>query len=158
MLLILSMSLLASPLLTMADDELERPSTRIIEPQGKTITQDGVEYRAFTVEEFRALKHLFTDYHLLWDYSLSLENDITSMEREIELWKSRMSAWEDETKRQIAYSQQLSSLFDKEHNLRLKLEKRNDALGWVPWALVVVESVAIGVFGVYAGSRLAASD
>jgi hypothetical protein len=135
--------------LTTADDKPQRPEAQRIEPPGKTIVHDGVEYRAYSLDEYKELKHLFVDYHSLWDYSLSIEDDVISMAEEIELWQFRVDGWKEESERQANYAKQLSSLFDKEHDLRLKLEKRNDMLGWVPWALVVVESVAIGVAGAY---------
>ncbi len=159
MLLMISMTwtlLCATPAAT--DDSPTRPDTHRREPMGRSITQDGVEYKAYTLAEYKQLGHLILDYHLLWDYSLSLELDISSYERETVQWEFRMNTWKEATEAQRARGDILSKMFDEEHELRLGLEKQHKAFGWVPWALVVVESIAIGVLGVYSGAKLAAID
>lgn len=123
---------------------------------GRTITHEGVEYKAYTLQEYKQLAHLILDYHLLWSYSLSLEAEIESWKREKIDWKLRVETWKEAAEVQRSRGDQLSELFDAEHALRLKLEKNQRALGWVPWALVVVESVAIGILGVYSGAQMAA--
>jgi len=134
--------------MTIADDKPQRPSEHFIEPKGITIVHNGVEYRAYTLEEFKEVKHIFVDYHLLFKYSLSLESDIESFKNEIKLWNLRVINWEDETKRQIKYSEQFSNLFDEEHKLRIRIEKSQRFSNWFSWALVAVEAVALSVVGV----------
>ena len=95
------------------------------------------------------------DYHTLWDYSLNLELEIASFERDAITWQLRVDVWKESAESQRARGDMLSKMFDEEHELRLKIETRQRMFGWVPWALVVVESIAIGILGVYSGARLA---
>ena len=141
-----------------ADDKPERPSTHRFEPIGRTIIHEGVEYKAYTLEEYKRLGHLILDYHLLWTYALSLESEIESWKREKVDWKIRVETWKEAAEVQRARGDQLSEVFDAEHALRLRTEKQQRALGWVPWALVVVESIAIGILGVYSGAQMAATN
>lgn len=141
-----------------ADDRLERPNAHRVEPIGRTITHEGVEYKAYTLQEYKQLAHLILDYHLLWSYSLSLELEIESWKREKTDWKLRVETWKEAAEVQKSRGDQLSKLFDAEHALRLKIEKSHRTLGWIPWALVVVESVAIGVLGVYSGAQMASTN
>jgi len=141
-----------------ADDKPERPSAHRFEPIGQTIVHEGVEYKAYTLEEYKRLAHLILDYHLLWTYSLSLELEIESWKREKKDWQLRVETWKESAEVQKARGDQLSETFDAEHALRLRIEKQQRTLGWVPWALVVVESIAIGILGVYSGAQMAATN
>lgn len=138
--------------------EDQRPSERVREPIGQIIEHEGTKYKAFTLEEWKQMAHLILDYHVIWDYSLNLELEIDSLKREAKLWEQRVDIWKSATDEQRARGDILSKLFDEEHKMRLKLEKQYRTLGWVPWTLVVVESIAFGIVGVYSGVKLAAAN
>ena len=140
-----------------ADDKPPRPTEYRTQPLGRVITHEGVDYKAFTLNEWKQWGHLKLDYSLLWDYSLSLELEIASFERDIRSWQLRIDVWKTTAENERSRGDMLSSMFDEEHKLRLKIQRQQQMLGWVPWAIVVVESIAIGVLGVYSGAKLAAT-
>lgn len=130
------------------DTKLSRPETLRQEPAGRVITHEGVKYKAFTLDEWKEHAHIIVDYRLLWDYSLSLELDIKSFEADIKVWEMRVALWKETAESQKERGDILSSMFDAEHELRLKIERQHRATNWIPWALVVVESIAFGVVSV----------
>lgn len=136
-----------------AHDRPERPEARHSDPpKGRQITQDGVEYIAFTKPEWQKYGLIVIDYYRLWDYSLSLEWEIRSLNKDIDTWKLQVDIWKAATEDQKQRAETLSIMHAEERKLRLSNELKQRTFGWVPWALVIVESVAIGALGIYAGA------
>lgn len=118
-------------------------------PIGQVIEHNGAEYKAFNLEEWKQVSHFILDYHLLFDYALSLEAEYDYIQEKFELYQDEVDLWKAEAKRQNKRGNILSKMFDREHKFRLSLEKRDKMWNWIPWTLVVVESVAVGFLGAY---------
>ena len=86
---------------------------------------------------------------------MNLEDDIASLNNDIALWKMKYDIWKEQYEDQKDVTEVYKTAYTEEHKLRLRIEKSQRTLGWVPWALVIVESLAIGVFGVYSASSAA---
>lgn len=138
----------STPISVLAEDKPERPEVQYLVPQGTTCSIDGVEFKAYSFDEYKILKHIFTDYSGLWKYALSLEDDIISYKVEIARWKDRYELWkeayEDEKDRSNIYFK----AYKEEHAFRLRSEKGERMTRWIPWTLVVVESIMFGVVSV----------
>ena len=134
-----------------ADDQ--RPTERLQLPQGRTLEAEGVEYKCFTLDEYKVVAHLVVDYNWLWEHTLKLERANALLTAKAEIQAERVSLWQSQVDTLERERDYLSKLFDEEHGLRLKIENRDRALGWIPWALVVAESIAIGAIGLYAGAN-----
>ena len=136
-----------------AHDRPEKPETRHPgPPKGRQITHEGVQYIAFTLPEWKKYGLIVVDYYRLWDYSLSLELDIRLLNKDIDTLKMRVGIWKAATEDQKQRAETLSLMHSEERKLRLSNELKQRTFGWVPWVIVVVESVAIGALGIYAGA------
>lgn len=118
-------------------------------PDGQIIVSEGLEYKCYELEEYKKLAHLIVEYNNILEFAIDLERYNASLLIEIDLWKQKQKLWEEESNVQQNHIDMLSTMFDDEHNLRLKLQKQNRVFQWVPWAFVVVESVLLGGLGVY---------
>lgn len=133
-----------------ADDN--RPAERRQLPPGRTLESEGTEYKCFTLDEYKSVAHLVVDYDWLWDHTLTLEQESALFAAKAEVQAQRVELWQTQVESLEREREYLSKLFDSEHGLRLRLEARDRAVGWIPWAIVVLESVAIGAIGLYAGA------
>ncbi len=140
-------------LCTGATAEDNRPATQRQLPQGQTLNVEGVEYKCFTLDEYKDVAHLVVDYRWFWDHTLTLERENALLVSMSEVQTQRVEIWKEQVESLEGEREFLSDLFDAEHGLRLKLEAKDRALGWIPWAIVVLESVAIGAIGLYAGAK-----
>jgi len=132
-----------------ADDN--RPAERRQLPPGRTLESEGIEYKCFTLDEYKSVAHLVVDYNWLWDHTLTLEQERALLAAKAEVQAQRVELWQTQVESLEREREYLSKLFDSEHGLRLRLEARDRAVGWIPWAIVVLESVAIGAIGLYSG-------
>lgn len=114
---------------------------------------EGIEYKCYTVDEYKSVAHLVLDYNWLWDHTLTLEQEKALLASKASIQLERVKLWQTQVESLEREREYLSKLFDAEHGLRLKIEKRDRALGWIPWALVVAESIAIGAIGLYSGAN-----
>lgn len=113
---------------------------------------DGVDSIVFTLPEWKSYGLIVIDYYRLWDYSLSLEWQIESLEGTTETWKMKSDNWKTAMEDQKQRADGFYLAFNEERKLRLSNELKERVWGWVPWAIVIVESVAIGALGIYAGA------
>ena len=146
-----------------------RPSLRQV-PPGVTITlndKDGwnkfvdnirekKEYKCFETEQWEEVGHLIIDYRWFFDYSLKLEHQLELRRKEIVNLESQigtlkiMLSKEDEGRRFVG------SLFEKEHQYRMKLETEKELSSWLHWAGHILSVAAVTAFATMYG--LEASD
>jgi hypothetical protein len=130
----------------------EDPPTRDM-PTGQVITYQNVQYKAFTLDEYKTLALIYTDYLYFIKQNQSLHKELQlrlDMEKNYEL---QVQGLKDLTK---------TLELDRDYwTVRVKEEqeanKRRETLSGLErfgaWALVVVESLALGVVGVYAATK-----
>lgn len=152
MLVILMLSWLGVKNVCAQEIESQRPKAERWEPEGRIIEHEGAKYWAYTLEESRKMEHIFEDYHLMWKYITSVEVDILSYQREVKQWQFRVDNWKEASETQRRRGDMLSKMFDEEHRLRLNIESTHNKFNWVPWTLLVIESVAFGAIGVYSAA------
>lgn len=114
---------------------------------GMDIDHDGHRMRCYTAKEGRAvLLPMFADYRALHRMSwlwmaakAEFEAKLSLMDTKLSLKEGAVSFYMDESDhwREVA----------KARSKRLRLSEK---WSWVPWAIVVVESLAVGVIGVRA--------
>lgn len=122
-------------------------------PAGTILTIQNVQYKAFTLDEYKTLALIYTDYTFLIKQNASLSKELTlrlDMEKNYAL--------------QVQGLKDLTKVLEADRDywtLRVKEEqeanKRREVLSGLErfgaWALVVVESLALGVVGVYAATK-----
>lgn len=122
-------------------------------PAGTILTIQNVQYKAFTLDEYKTLALIYTDYTFLIKQNASLSKELTlrlDMEKNYAL--------------QVQGLKDLTKVLEADRDywtLRVKEEqeanKRREVLSGLErfgaWALVVVEAVALGVVGVYSVSK-----
>jgi hypothetical protein len=122
-------------------------------PTGQVITYQNVQYKAFTLDEYKTLALVYADYVYLFKQNISLNKELQlrlDMEKNYELqvqglkdlsktleldrdyWTTRVKEEQEANKRRAIFS---------------GIEK------FGAWALVVVEALALGVVGVYSASK-----
>jgi len=133
------------------DDTL--PSVHHEEPVGVTITHQGTEYQCFNTEDWRQVGRIILDYHSLWFQAHQLQRELRLAEDRKVLWEERVALWRETAEEQRQDRKYLKTVLDAEHDYRLNLSKESRAKSWVMWAVIVVESVALGALGVAHLSR-----
>lgn len=124
--------------------KLSRPEKELIEPETKVIKdKEGNEYGGYDIEGIKKVGIIFEHYHLLWDYSLSLEMEISSLKKEIVYLKAQVSLWKEATKEQTARGNFYLESWRKQGQLFLKREKEQNKYRWLPWGLIVIEAAAL---------------
>lgn len=123
------------------------PPTRDM-PTGQVITYQNVQYKAFTLDEYKTLALIYADYLYYIKQNVSLNKELTlhlDMEKNYEL---QVQGLKDLTK---------TLELDRDYwNTRVKEEqeanKRRETLSGLErfgaWALVAVEAVALGALGI----------
>jgi hypothetical protein len=132
------------------EEQWTRPTQHRQFPSGTDIVHEGVEVRCFTVEEGKKIKHLVIDYDDLYYAAIrwegirrGLESKIAGLELRLELHQEMVTELQSDR-------QWWKKLFQAEHKYRMKIEmtiQKKDRWRWVPWTLVVVESLTMGVIG-----------
>ena len=135
-----------------ADGDRGAPTVERELPAGRTVEVDGETLHAFTARELAEIVKLEDDYHWFWAnwLRLSAAHSIAVGE-ELQLAEKRVLICRESLDLVTADREILRAAWKDER--RLRLDARNEARirEWVPWAIVVVESVAFGVVGVWAG-------
>lgn len=109
---------------------------------------DGVKLIAFTLDEWKAYGLIVVDYYRLWDYSLSLEWQIKSLNKDVDLWKQRADVWKLSMEDQKARGDMLLVMYNEEHKLRIGNEKKDRATDWIPWTIAIAESVIVAALAI----------
>jgi hypothetical protein len=117
-------------------------------PAGQVITYQNVQYKAFTLDEYKTLALIYADYLYFIKQNSSLNRELTlrlDMEKNYEL---QVQGLKDLTK---------TLELDRDYwNTRVKEEqeanKRRETLSGLErfgaWALVAIEAVALGALGI----------
>ena len=120
------------------------------EVQGKTIVQDGVEYKAFTFEEAKNLKRIYADYFWLYQrhaeiwHTYTIENNRRDIAlQQVELCKSQLKMAEDSVERWKADFMQERKL----NMTGLKDLNRVRLVMNISLGLTAIAGVAMGIAG-----------
>lgn len=125
----------------------DNPVTRDM-PTGQSITYQNVQYKAFTLDEYKTLALIYADYLYFIKQNTSLHKELTlrlDMENNYELQVQGL--------KDLAKTLEL----DRDYwNTRVREEqeanKRRETLSGLErfgaWALVAVEAIALGALGV----------
>ena len=122
-------------------------------PPGRTVEFEGTEHKCFSVPEWKEMGHILLDYRALFAAANRMELRLELHFEEVALLEQRTALWLEVTEELKTERHVNRQLFDAEHALRLEAEGRADS--WtrnLPWGLVVVESVLIGVLGVWSAT------
>lgn len=124
----------------------EKPKQHLVEPKAQLITDcSGKRYMGFDMDDAVLLSHIITDYHLLWSYSESLEEDIGSLKLELKAEQQSTILWMNWAKKNEKRGNLYLTMYEKRNRQALKLEKRNK-LKWIPWAIIGLETIAFSIF------------
>lgn len=122
-------------------------------PAGTVLTVQNVQYKAFTLDEYKTIGLIYADYVYLFKQNISLNKELQlrlDMEKNYEL--------------QVQGLKDLSKMLELDRDywtVRVKEEqeanKRREIFSGLErfgsWALVVVEALALGVVGVYSATK-----
>jgi len=116
---------------------------------GRNIEQDGVQYKCYTPEEGRSvLLPMFADYRALlrvaWLWMAAkaeFEAMISAANTKLDLFKLQLAFYQDEAENWMNIAKARAQKFELAQKW-----------AWVPWALVVAESLVVGVVGVKAAA------
>ena len=131
-------------------EKWQRPTIQYQFPKGQNFTINGEDLRCFRFSEGQVMKHIEIDYNGLFHAAIAWESLRLELELNISGLELRLGAHRDMVKELRRNNEWWKSLFDSEHEYRLKLEMKmsnKDRFGWVPWAMVAVESIVIGIIG-----------
>ena len=109
---------------------------------------DGAEHKCFTASEWADLGHLLVDYRDLWRAAVRAEAIEEARKDEVTALERRLDVAADRAALLTTDRDWWRTVAETEHAARLDLDSRNRSVEWIPWALVVVEALAIGVVGV----------
>lgn len=126
-----------------------RPVSERFEPEAIVVTDNaGAAFVCFTPTQGKEVARIFTDYHTVWAYTITLEAEILTYKREIELSSDNADRWEGLYFEADERGNTYKTSFESTHNLLMKSEKARydrDRWGWVPWSITVFVAVAAGV-------------
>jgi len=118
-------------------------------PEGRLLDVDGEKYWCYTKPEFQALGHVLVDYDSLFLYTAYLEERQETFSKDILTLQGKVNTWKSEAKSQKDRAEFLSNLWDTEHKLRLRMDKKNNAWRVTPWVIVIIESVVFAGISAY---------
>lgn len=121
-------------------------------PAGTVLTVQNVQYKAFTLDEYKTLALVYADYVYLFKQNISLNKELTlhlDIEKNYEL---QVQGLKDLTKVLEADREYWTVRVkeEQEANKRRAIFSGIEKFG--AWALVVVEALALGVVGVYSAA------
>lgn len=120
----------------------QRPQVERLEPVAAEVRDAaGRAWVCYTPDGGRELGHLLIDYHTLWAYAVSLEAEATAYKLEIGKWEARLELWRGVAEEQRRTVGLFRTAYTEEHRLRLETEGRESFYRWIPWGLMVVQSV-----------------
>ena len=122
-------------------------------PKTASITLDGIQYRAFTLEQYKELSNIVIVFRDLQDDVMELEEVNMSLLNEIDLWEKNLKIQEGLTKNQKERADELSKMFNDENELRLKIQRNHKLTNWVPWAISGVLAGLLAGLGTYSWVR-----
>jgi len=125
-----------------------RPPSEQFEPEAITVKDvTGASFVCFTPKNGQKVGHLFTDYHTIWAYMITLEAEILTLNQEIELLNDNADRWEGLYLEADERGNTYKGAFESTHNLLMSSEKARydrDRWGWVPWSITALVAVVAG--------------
>ena len=109
--------------------------------------RSGEEYKCFSREEWKAMADLIIDYRWFWDYSLTLENELKLRSEQIDKLSSVGATWKEALESEKSSREKMGELFEREHRLRLSLERKTRLKEYVLWGGIILTSAAAVAFG-----------
>jgi len=114
---------------------------------------DGVKLKAFTAEEYAEIVKLEDDYLWFFGNWPKLQLALEKSKGETLVGQERLHLCREDlglvrTDREI-----LRKAWKEERRLRLDERNATKAREWIPWGLVIVQSIGFGVVGIYAASQ-----
>lgn len=145
------------PLTSISKERLEAESANLRDetletynfPEGRILEVDGIKYKAFTLEEYKEIAYILVAYESIWDDSDLIQEQNLSLEQERKLWVARVNIWKQTCDLQKERGDIYSKLWESEHLLRLKVQRQQTIVTWIPWTVVILESIALTTFGIY---------
>lgn len=145
------------PLTSISKERLEAESVSLREgnpgtynfPEGKILEVDGIKYKAFTLEEYKEIAYVLVAYESMWEDSDLIQEQNFSLEQEKKLWIARVNIWKQTCGLQKERGDVYFKLWESEHLLRLKVQRQQTIATWIPWTVVILESIALATFGIY---------
>lgn len=117
---------------------------------GQTISHDGKQMRCYTVEEGKqVIIPMFADYRALFKAAWLWEAQRAEYEAIISTLKTKLVL----RKGAVAFYKDDSEHWRAVAKMRVEQLESSGKMDWVPWTLVVLESLAFGVVGVWAASK-----
>jgi len=105
------------------------------------------------LDQYKQWGHVWIDYVALFRYAIHMEGIRGSLELELRFTRERVQLWEDQAKREKDRGDLLRVMYDQEHKKLAAWQKQSRALAWVPWVIVVAESLVIGAVGIWAATE-----
>lgn len=125
-----------------------RPPSERFEPEAIVIKDAaGASFVCFIPSDGKKVGHLFTDYHTIWAYMITLEAEILMLNREIELLNDNADRWEGLYIEADERGDTFKLSFESTHNLLMESEKaryNRDRWGWIPWSITALVAIAAG--------------
>ncbi len=125
-----------------------RPGLERLEPESRVVEDKvGVAFVCFTPDQGKEVARLFTDYHTIWFYMISLEAEILTFKREIVLLSDNATRWENLYIEADERGNTYKLSFESTYNLLMDSEKvryEKDRWAWVPWSITALVAVAAG--------------
>lgn len=122
-------------------------------PIGEIIFQADVNYKAFTLEEYKIIALIYNDYIFFRNQTVSLKQSL-QLQLDIQTdYKLQLEGLERIIKIQDSDRKYWTTRLSEEQvaNKRRELSSSFERFGL--WALVVVEAIALGSLGIYAASQ-----
>jgi hypothetical protein len=125
----------------------ENPPTRDM-PTGTVLTVQNVQYKAFTLDEYKTLALIYADYLYFINQNVSLHKELTlrlDMEKNYEL---QVQGFKDLTKTLELDRDYWNTRVKEEQEANKRREVMSGLERFGAWALVAVEAVALGALGI----------
>lgn len=119
-------------------DPPQRPETELQEPPAIKLERDGRSYMCFAYGgDAERLEYIIVDYHLLFGYAMSIEQEIASLRLDLSGHQAEMKRWQS----LATEHRQRSDMFYQDWlSARQRLE-RKDKWAWVPWGIMALVTV-----------------
>lgn len=132
----------------------EGPIEKYVAPEGRLVTsKDGTQYWSYTLDEYKVIGHIIIDYN--WLYAR-----MGLAEQKLELGSQLDKTQEARVKLCYDTGEILKADIDywktsaaEERKARIELQTTEKWEHFGLWALIAVESVGLGVLGIYAAAH-----
>lgn len=127
----------------------ERPQKEYLEPEAvKVVDVSGNEFVCYKPKDGVTVARIFVDYHTLWSYALSLEQEKKTFKTEISLLEKKAYLWEYTAVEMKERGDLYLESFKSENEALMKMSEdryKKQKWAWLPWSLTAVVAIAFGV-------------